>query len=1111
MTCDILLFILQVREGSQADNDFRPTPIPLNEWHEVRDSRSYEEVTSALLETAQTPMSFDADVQKHYWEDALRHSVYLTLVRDKIDELIAKGDVIAPDKKPYTHASSEVDDHDLWEKVKTAPFDEIEKEDYVAQGDVTIMAKGRLMDENGRFRFTEDDLDKEKCMEDKCKKGLKAIWAVKRVRQRDEASPRKYHYELTFSVESQLPKEKRRPHGNVVRTFTVKESSPEKVIEMPQETHKAIPTMHRPQRIVWFHRNISPPFPATNEGRQHKNGLERLFSSLFSDEDDDYVPPRYRKVINPYNPAYGHHGSPHGPPHSPPPHSPYSKVGFVGSPSDQQKRLSYPYKQTTYKYSRPIPPPPYAYGPKPHYLETESVGASFGNPHVTPPENVYSPSGKPILTTKPAFLPTPVASSNKTHEIEKNTQATESATRVSEIVTGKPITRPRPGPIKINYLPDHVRPPVYNAPPGVFVTMDKKPFKPMPPLKIKLKPYKGSRPTDFRPSPQVLDMQQFSEPDPFKETAFRPITWNYQNSTSTTEKIENTENNTTATTVASSTQKINTKSKKPPKKHENIKSQLTTSMPDIITGNANFEEEPADVGWANLINAFSKTTPMASQKDKTNTTDKSNRDSSTTTETSTITRRRTTTTTQAEQVEEETTSTTTSTTVKPKTRTRPPPIFAKPNKVKKHKRITTTTTTQSPTQSEKNKTTLDLTPQASSATATKPTKSTTEKTTAINTTSTAKSTTPATSTTKTTTKPTTTETAKTIEKLDLFFSTSQPKTKNRFRQSTLLQKGTSVNHDKWNSLGITKAPSTLPSIFSTRRKGSNFQGHVTPSSKLIDKKHNLHHEDRNIPLSVQPLSTGAPHHEEQVSGDAVSFGYKKEKFDEPDEDDGADVDDDEEDGVDDDDDEHKEFIFSNSSSLTHSDESSEDNKILEGDYFTTEQIITTQAMQKNLTKCQKKKLLNSSTTDQPTAIALNVDESDNSTDTKIVSEDNSPNGSTSSILEELIHSFTGEDAPSVKNPRLADFDQQESESQSHFVKLDDDLQDFLDSLDKDRTQANDDEYEDDDIDSSLLLDEEDISPIDKWEHKGAPRQRQADADEDYRDRPYGLLELLAME
>lgn len=1101
MTCDILLFILQVREGSRADNDFRPTPIPLNEWHEVRDSRSYEEGTGAFQETPRSD-----DVHTHYWEDALRHSVYLTLVRDKIDELIAKGEVIAPDK-PESHAASDVDDHDLWERIKTAPFDGIEKEDHVMQGDdVTVMAKGRLMDENGRFRFTEDDKETEKCKDDKCKKDTKAIWSVKRVRQREESSPRKYHYELTFSVESQMPKGKRKTHTNPVRTFTVRESRPDRVIEMPQENRKAVLTKQRPQRIVWFHRNISPQFPTTSEGRQHKNGLERLFSSWFSDEDDNYVPPRYRKVFNPYNPALVSHGSPHGPPHGQSSYSPYSKVGYVGSPSDQQKRLSYPHKPNTYKYSRPIPPPPYAYGPKPHYLETESVGASFGNPHVTHPENMYSPSGKPILTTKPAFLPTPVAFSNKTDEMEKNThEVTESASKVPELITGKPITRSRPGPIKINYLPDHIRPPVYNAPPGVFVTMDKKPFKPMPPLKLKVKPYKGSRPVDFRPSPQVLDMQQFSEPDPFKETAFRPITWNYQSTPSTTEKIENSENNKTVSTTASitvitSTQKNYTKGKKPPKKHENIKSQLTTGMPDIITGNTNFEEEPSDLGWANLINVFSKTTPMASQKDKTDITEKPIHNSSSTTETSTSTRKRTTTTPEAEEVEEETTSTTSSTTVKPIKRTRPPPTFAKPVKVKKHRRITTTTTTQSP---EKKKTTLDLTPQASSAAATKPTpRSTTERTTTITTTTTSKPISLATSTIKTTTKlTTTTETPKSTEQIIPSSSTTQPKTKNRFRQSTLLQKGTSVNHDKWSSLGVTtKAPSTLPSVF-PRRKGSNFQGHATSSSQLFDRKHNLHHEDRNIPLSVQPLTMEAPHHEVQVSRDSVL------KSDEEEEDE---ADDDEEDDEGDDNDEHKLFIFSNTSSFSHSHGSRESNEILETDYFTTEQIITTQATQKNLTKCQKKKLLNASSTDQPTEISLNEEELGNGTDTKTVSEDNSPNQSTTSILEDLIQSFTSEDAPSAKNPRLADYDQQESESQSHFVKLDDDLQDFLDSLDKGQTQVNDDEY-DDDTDTSLVIDEDDESPIDKWEHQGPPRQRHADADDDYRDRPYGLLELLAME
>lgn len=1102
-----MLFTLQVREGSWADNDFRPTPIPLNEWHEVRDFRSYEDANGAL------PKATEAAMPARYWEDALRHSVYLTLVRDKIDELIAKGDFTAPDNK-LTYAASENDDRDLWDKIKTAPFNRIENEDIVMQGDVTMMAKGRLMQENGRFRFTDDDVDRDTCTDDKCKKGIKAIWSVKRVRQREiETSPGKYHYELTFSVVSQLPTKKRKPQ-NLVRTFTVRESTPEIVVDMPQEDRKYVQTNHRPQRVVWLHRNISPPFTSFNEGRQHKNGLERLFSSLFSDEDDDYIPPRHRKLI-PYNPSYG----PQGPARSQPPHSPYSKAGYVGSPSDQQKRLTYPYKHNTYKYSRPIPPPPYAYGPKPHYLETESVGASFSNQHLTSPEHMHSPLGNPALTTKPAVLPTPIAPTNKTDEKEKSIQeATEKTTRVPEIVTGKPIVRSRPGPIKINYLPDHVRPPVYNAPPGIFVTMDKKPFKPMPPLKLKLKPYKISRPIDFRPSPQVLDMQQFSEPDPFKETAFRPITWNYKdtnNTTSTTENTEHTEQNTTSsTTVVTPTQKSNTKSKKPAKKHENIKSQLTTNTPDIITGNSNFEEEAdPDIRWANLINAFSKTTPMASQKEKTETTESSTHNSSSTTETSTVTRRRISTSTEVDEVDEETTSTTTSTTVKPRKRTRPPPKYTKPDKVKKHKRITTTTTTQLP---EKHKIALDLTPQASSAAATNPAKSTTEMATTVITSTTLKPTSTAYSITKTTSKPSSTETP-TTEKIDVSSSTTQSKITNRFRQSTLLHKGTSVNHDKWSSSGIsTKVPSTLPSVFPPRRKGSNFQSHVTPSSKLSDRKQNLLHEDKNISLSVQPLSTAAPHYEEQVSR-STSLQYKKEEVDENNEDGDAENVDDMDENEDDqnseaDDNEQKEFIFSHSLSSTRSDESSENNEIFEVDSYTTEQIITTQTSQKNLTKCQKKKLLDSSTTNLPTVLSPNVNNSNNNTVNETVLEDNhSQSGSTSGILEELIQSITGNDTPSAKVPRLADFDQQESENQSHFVKLDDDLQDFLDSLDNDRKVANHDEYEDDEIDSRLILEDDDKSPLDKWEHKGLPRQRHADADDDYRDRPYGLLELLAME
>lgn len=1091
----VLSFYLQVqREGSWADDEFRPTPIPLNEWrphYERRESRA-----GTLHEAIQTDAARSAAVPAHYWEDALRHSVYLTLVRDKIDQLIAKGDVITPDSKEH-HASKEVDDHDLWEKIKTAPFDRKPDKEPVSTGDVTIMAKGRLMEEHGAFRFSEDEMSKEKCGDEKCAEGVKAFWSVKRVRQREiETSPGRYHYELTFSVVSQTPKKPKKPYENPARTFTVRESVPEKVVDMPQEhrTYERIPPQTaRPERAIWFHKNIVPfQNHHHHQARQYQHGLDRLFSSLFSDEEETYEPPRYRP-------------SPHIQPHQQ--YSQFAKAGYVGSPSDQQKRLTpYPYKPHSYKYTRPLPPPPQYQHMQHHYIDSDNIGVVNG---AYQQEHRYVPSMKPGKPTRPSVSPTVSAMveppKNWTVEGDKKSpNATNNITKAAEPVVHKierpNYSKPRPAPMKINYLPDHVRPPIYNAPPGVFVTMDKKPFKPMPPLKLISKPQKSHRPVDFRPSPQVLDMQQFSEPDPLFDSAFKPITWNYSD-TNTTEKIEVAESSTQVSNNTHNTRKSNPKGKKPPKKHENIKAQrITTSAPEIITASSDSAEEEIDaLQWANVVGAFTKTTPMEPQKD-----DKSEENQSTTslpttttTVSSTTPRRRITTTTEA--IEE-----TTTTTHRPPKRTRPPPKFTKPEKVKKHKRITTT-------KAPAKKTTEDLSPQASSAAATKPfsnsvnrTLSTTSSTTTTTTTTTPR---PKTTTKKATTtqSATTTQPATTVSETQQSFTT-QPKIKNRFRQSTLMQKGTSVNHDKWsvNSADKTRTVS-LSGKYPPRRKGSNFQGYVSSTTPRMSDIDEDDHEDHAIfstarisstteTTTVRTTKPTTPAYEDtadQYEG-SESTDYTNNHEDEFDVDieHTFDGDDDEEDSQD-----HKEFIF-HVTSTTPSEKTNE----IEQDPITTEQIITSpHSTPKNKTKCKKKKNQNGTSTEV-------TDDFDLTTTTTTTE------GPTPSILEELFGGFTldattEKETKSTPKPEL---EEQESENHQQFVKIDDDLQDFLDSLKEGEKHVDgDDQYDEEDDESEPQIDEED-SLEDDGEDTASPRDSDTHYEE-YPDRPYSLLELMAME
>ncbi|CAH2049494.1 unnamed protein product, partial [Iphiclides podalirius] len=1092
--------------GHVAGDEFRPTPIPLDEWRpDERRGRA-----GTLHETINTdsPAAVFA-VPAHYWEDALRHSVYLTLVRDKIDQLIARGDIAAPNGKPHPYGPNEVDDQDLWDKIKAAPFERLKEEELTTYGDVTILARGRLMEQPGGFRFTEDDKSKEKCNSDDCMEGVKAFWSVKRVRQRDqEITPGRYHYELTFSVMSQIPRRQKKPHEHPIRTFTVQEND-NKAFEPPQTYQGAEVPQHqgsRPGRAIWFHKNIQTP---QYRKKQHQSGLERLFSSWFDDYDDEpsYEPPKRYKQTS-------YHPSP----------SQYSKVGHVGGASSEQhsqKTLPYPYRPYGGQYQShpsPLATPPMA-PIQQHYIEPDTGG--FENPYV--PQTDYKVSGlnNTPRTTRPAVLPTPLPPLTSPSKEFYNKQGNSVQHEVFEHVTNPPENaqvqkqyNKVKTPTKVHPYPDQLRPPIYNAPPGVFVTRDKKPFKPMPPMKIPIaKPLRTNKPIDFRPSPQVLDVQ-FSEPDPLFDTAFRPITVNYFDS-NTTENFPVAENNEKG---ENKTRKPNVTAKKPLKKHE-MKSQriTTTTIPDIITLNDNPEQD--DMEWADILGIFSKTTPMESHKDRT-------RISQTTTPlpTSSVSVIST-----SRQATTEIPSTPSPSTVKPKKRTRPPPKFTKTEKIKKHKRITTTTTTTtSPittttdtplttNSAEERKRNLkqELTQQASNSViaTTKPKwlpSSKTSTTTPFSTTTTGYST--------TTTKITTT--TKGMEK-EPDSSTARPKNVNRFRQSTLMLKGTSVKHDRWTVTSSTPEKhrgQSVPSSLTQRRKGSNFHGYVSSTAKTLDEVRNIQHIDHGTStLSTSPkseestvknielTSTVTPAYEEtnETSMDSMEeLDFSEEKNQESSEESR----------------DHTEYIFPQSSDTGN-------NKNMEisdsQDTLTTENIVSTTSHPLGKTKKCKKKHQNLTTKESSTKTY----------EIKDFTTTNAPSTTpltTPNILEDLLNDFSFDDntSESETTSQKLDLENEQSQTNKQYFGVNDELEELLDSLKNDNKyeDISDDEYEEEDEGENEDDgdDDDDGDKDDETEHtfeeddttfhsvNDSPRYSQTDY-EDNEKRPFTLLELMAME
>lgn len=1081
-----VLFAIIVRKGSYAeqDDDFRPTPIPLISW-----SGEKLDPAGTLQEFIRTDIPPTvAAIPAHYWEDALRHSVYLTLVRDKIDQLIAKGTIISPDSKPENNISKEVDDHDLWEKIKAAPFDRV-KEDPIPPGDVIILARGKLLQEKNGFRFTELD---EKCNKNNCTQSVKAYWSVKRVRQ-GETAPGKYHYELTFSVTSQAPRKVKKPYENPVRTFTIRENDP--TTRPLAQTRNYRRHSERPQRAIWFHKNIVPSQNHHSLPQTGARVLDRIFSSLFSD-DDNYDDVSYRRKPNAYIPPV--HQQQH------------SKVGYVGDREQyhQKKMIPYPMKSQSFRYNRPpLQAPPVTYVQHPH-LDLDQGGIN-SHPSLHLGNRYFAPN--PVKPTKQTFLPTPITGFPLLKEatadvpVKSILNATDFTTKEPEIITttAYKIYNHKQTLANSAYFSDNIRPPIYNAPPGVFTTMDKKPFKPMPPLKLthSSKPFKNI-PLDFRPSPQILDTS-YTDTNSSIDTVFRPITLNFSEYLNNKKGPKNN--------------RKPTLNKKPSKKHGNVKPQrITTISPDIITAHAETEEDD-EIQWAEILGAFTKTTPMASEKDReiyseselfTTTTATPTKTTETPKEKSTINSTTTSTTT----------TTTTTTTPKPR-RTRPPPQFTKPEKVRKHKRITTTTsttTTVKPTQKTAVKiSSNDLMPQASSA-ATSGANSVwanqhKEDPTKTNSTSTTTTTTTSTSTTPGTTPITTTSsnTAATVVSESLVVTT-QPKSKNRFRQSTLMHKGTSVNHDKW-STNTTLSTSQNQNLL--RRKASKFQGYLSwsiPPTKeaaksqddKADQAFNSNQESASTVQSVEDiLKSPKPTHPTVDSNLDISNNAEP---DDKTEDDVIEIVVEKENDVHDSKDDN-EFIFQITSPKSNDDL---DNNTSQLQPTAHTVIPLLHSIAKNNTKCKKKNHQNPTTTEN-----LNKTNEINTITTSPLTT------TTASIFEELFGGFTMDDitenykvSQSTTTPEPI---KSESVKYEQYIPIDDDIEDFLHSLDhKDTENDNDDksdeEYEEESDDEDSPFNNEDN--LDSRDFNGEYYDDNSEGQvQESEGRPYSLLELMAME
>lgn len=194
------------------------------------------------------------------WEEALRHSVYLTLVRDKIDSLLIKhagSDRQNLKVNEHTKDEGEIADVNLWRNIQKAQFKQNSKEKGPVFGDIAILSRGKLIESLQGFEFVEDEdikeciechlftarhneVEAERILTSRCDSSdcsnqrIKALWTVRRIRHRNpEGDDPPFMYELMFSIASPKPDKTNLDYNEPSQTFSIQEA--DKLPKLPRK------------------------------------------------------------------------------------------------------------------------------------------------------------------------------------------------------------------------------------------------------------------------------------------------------------------------------------------------------------------------------------------------------------------------------------------------------------------------------------------------------------------------------------------------------------------------------------------------------------------------------------------------------------------------------------------------------------------------------------------------------------------------------------------------------------------------------------------------------------------------------------------------------------
>lgn len=258
-----------------------PRPHRLDDW---RNSQIKPEDDRQYRNWFRDGRSIDAAPPQLPWVEALKHSLYLTLVREKIDGIVDKSGF----NKDYRE-----DDVDLWENIRRAPFRMNGKERGPIFGDIAILSRGKLIESKDGYMFVEDEdvrdciechlysarsneLEAEKMLRKVCKgtncenNNVRALWTVRRIRHRnynDDEPP--YRYELMFSIAAAKSDSENLNYNSPTQTFTISETDRSVTRQEPYERKKYI------------------PLP---EGTTEKSVLEDYNKKHYVVFNEDYVP-----------------------------------------------------------------------------------------------------------------------------------------------------------------------------------------------------------------------------------------------------------------------------------------------------------------------------------------------------------------------------------------------------------------------------------------------------------------------------------------------------------------------------------------------------------------------------------------------------------------------------------------------------------------------------------------------------------------------------------------------------------------------------------------------------------------------------------------------------